>query len=99
VAHLRDPETFYSDHGSDFTSEHSAQVSADLKMVLVFSEPGIPRGRGKIERFFHTVNQRLLCGPPGYTPGGTPPDHAALTASAFEAELERFILDQYHPAP
>jgi Integrase core domain len=70
------PETFYSDHGSDFTSEHSAQVCADLKMVLVFSEPGMPRGRGKIERFFRTVNQRLLCGLPGYTPGGAPPDGA-----------------------
>jgi putative transposase len=52
------PETFYSDHGSDFTSEHLAQVSVDLKMVLVFSEPGMPRGRGKIERFFRTINQR-----------------------------------------
>jgi putative transposase len=93
------PETFYSDHGSDFTSAHLAQVSADLKMVLVFSEPGMPRGRGKIERFFRTVNQRLLCGLPGYTPGGTPPGPAVLTASAFEAELERFILDQYHQQP
>jgi putative transposase len=43
------PETFYSNHGSDFTSEHLAQVSADLKMVLVFSAPGMPRRHGKIE--------------------------------------------------
>ena len=35
----------------------------------------------------------------GYTPGGTPPAHAVLTASAFEAELERLILDQYHQQP
>jgi putative transposase len=50
------PETFYTDHGSDFTSEHLEQVSADLEISLVFSEPGMPRGRGKIERFFRTVN-------------------------------------------
>lgn len=34
------PETFYTDHGSDFTSQHLEQVSADLKMALVFSMPG-----------------------------------------------------------
>jgi putative transposase len=93
------PALFYSDHGSDFTSDHLEQVSAALEMALVFSEPGMPRGRGKIERFFRTVNQMLLCGLPGYTPAGLPPDHAILTVSAFEAELQRFILDQYHQRP
>jgi putative transposase len=93
------PETFYTDHGSDFTSEHLEQVSADLEIALVFSEPGMPRGRGKIERFFRTINQMLLCGLPGYTPAGVPPQHAVLTMSAFEAELQRFLLDQYHQHP
>ena len=68
-------------------------------MALVFSEPGMPRGRGKIERFFRTVNQMLLCGLPGYTPAGLPSDHAVLTVSAFEAKLQHFILDQYHQRP
>ena len=93
------PATFYTDHGSDFTSHHLEQVSAELQMALVFSEPGMPRGRGKIERFFRTVNQRLLCGLPGYTPAGPPPAQAVFTVSAFEAELQRFILDQYHQEP
>jgi putative transposase len=93
------PATFYSDNGSDFTSEHLEQVSIDLKMSLVFSEPDMPRGRGKIERFFRTVNQMLLCGLPGYTPAGLPPDHAVLSVTAFEAKLEQFILDQYHQEP
>jgi putative transposase len=70
------PATFYTDHGSDFTSAHLEQVSADLAMSLVFSEPGIPRGRSKLERFFRTVNQRLLGGLPGDTPAGLPSDHA-----------------------
>jgi putative transposase len=90
------PDVFYSDHGSDFTSNHLLQVSADLNMSLVFSEPGMPRGRGKIERFFRTVSQRLLCGLPGYTPAGKPAEHAALSDTAFASQLERFILDQYH---
>jgi putative transposase len=93
------PARFYTDCGSDFTSQHLEQVSADLNMVLVFSEPDMPRGRGKIERFFGTVNQMLLCGLPGYTPAGLPPDHAILSVAAFEAELGRFILDQYHQTP
>jgi putative transposase len=93
------PATFSSDHGSDFTSAHLEQVSADLKMSLVFSEPGMPRGRGKIERFFRTVNQMLLCALPGYTPAGMPPDHAILPVSAFEAKLQQFILEQYHQRP
>ncbi|MBZ0185471.1 MAG: transposase family protein, partial [Candidatus Obscuribacterales bacterium] len=46
------PDEFYVDHGSDFTSRHIEQVSADLKVGLSFSLVGEPRGRGKIERFF-----------------------------------------------
>lgn len=45
------PSRFYADHGSDFTSTHLEQVSSDLQMALVFSQPGMPRGRGRIERF------------------------------------------------
>ncbi|EPN1172472.1 DDE-type integrase/transposase/recombinase, partial [Listeria innocua] len=43
------PRIFYTDHGSDFTSQHLEQVSADLKIELKFSKVGVPRGRGKIE--------------------------------------------------
>jgi putative transposase len=68
-------------------------------MSLVFSEPGMPRGRGKIERFFRTINQMLLCALPGYTPASMPPEHAILPVSAFEAKLQQFILDEYHHRP
>lgn len=66
------PDTFYTDHGSDFTSQHMEQVSADLKMELVFSIAGAPRGRGRIERFFETVNLMFLLSQPGYAPEGAP---------------------------
>ena len=62
------PEIFYTDHGSDFTSHHLEQVAADLKIRLVFSGVGRPRGRGKIERFFEGVSQVLLPRLPGYAP-------------------------------
>jgi putative transposase len=93
------PATFYTDHGSDFTSHHLEQVSADLHMVLVFSEAGMPRGRGRIERFFRTLNQMLLCDLPGYAPAGAPPGTTLLTLPEFETHLQRFILEQYHQRP
>ena len=55
------PDILYTDNGSDFTSQHLEQVGVDLKIRLVFSIPGKPRGRGRIERFFSTVNEMFLC--------------------------------------
>jgi putative transposase len=90
------PETFYTDHGSDFTSQHMEQVAADLKMTLVFSTKGMPRGRGKMERFFQTVNQMLLGSLPGYAPEGAPPPACRLLSLAeLETRLHAFILDEY----
>ena len=91
------PEVFYTDHGSDFTSRHLEQVGADLQMRLVFSTPGMPRGRGRIERFFRTVNQRFLCELPGYAPDGHPPARAAsLTLDEFDGLFRHFLLRDYH---
>lgn len=90
------PETFYTDHGSDFTSHHIEQVALDLRMVLVFSEPGMPRGRGRIERFFNTINQLFLCTLPGYAPNGAPPGASLLTLPELDARLRDFLLDDYH---
>jgi len=48
------PDVLYTDNGSDFRSRHLEQVAADLKIRLVFSTPGQPQGRGRIERFFRS---------------------------------------------
>lgn len=90
------PEIFYTDHGSDFTSRHLEQVAADLKIQLVFSTPGVPRGRGKIERLFRTIEQRLLAALPGYAPPGNARVAPVLTLNAFEMHLRSWLLDQYH---
>jgi putative transposase len=90
------PEVFYTDHGSDFTSKHLEQVSADLKMQLVFSTAGIPRGRGKMERFFATVNQLFLCRLPGYAPAGSGPVKPKLTLGELEDQFREFLLTEYH---
>lgn len=93
------PETFYTDHGSDFTSLHMEQVSADLKMSLIFSMAGQPRGRGRIERFFQTITQLLLCELPGYAPRKSsvpPPTSKLLTLPEFERRFHEFLLTNYH---
>ncbi|NTU82118.1 MAG: DDE-type integrase/transposase/recombinase [Chloroflexales bacterium] len=90
------PERFYTDHGSDFTSQQMEQVSADLRMPLVFSQPGHPRGRGRIERFFQTLTQLWLCQQPGYTPAGSAKAIPSLTLAAFAPRLQAFLLDDYH---
>lgn len=89
------PEILYTDHGSDFTSHHLEQVCLDLKTQLIFSTIGEPRGRGKIERFFRTVNQLLLAKLPGYAPPGHKAPNPVLNFALLEREFESFLLE-YH---
>lgn len=94
------PGILYTDHGSDFTSQHLEQVCADLKIQPIFSQVGQPRGRGRIERFFNTVNQLLLARLPGYAPAGcatqvTP----GLDLQGFTRAFEHFVLHEYHQTP
>jgi putative transposase len=92
------PSVFYTAHGSDFTSQHMEQVAADLKIQLVFSLPGKPRGRGKIERLFNSVNQMCLQALPGYAPRGTPDraEQARLSLPELDAAIGKFLTSDYH---
>jgi putative transposase len=90
------PGTFYTDHGSDFTSNHMEQVSVDLKIRLVFSIPGMPRGRGRVERFFQTVTQLFLHKLPGYALAGKPIQPPRLTLADFDARFKEFLITEYH---
>jgi putative transposase len=91
------PDVLYTDHGSDFTSRHLEQVGADLKIRLVFSMAGKPRGRGRIERFFLTLNEMFLCELDGYAPAGAGVrGKPALTLAELDSRLRSFLLDVYH---
>ena len=91
------PEVLYTDNGSDFRSRHLEQVGADLKIRLIFSIPGRPRGRGRIERFFSTVSEMFLCELDGYAPAGGPVrGKPTLTLADFDARFRTFLLDVYH---
>lgn len=88
------PEKFYTDHGSDFTSVHLEEVSADLKIELVFSRVGMPRGRGKIERFFQSVNTMFLQDLPGYIKNKK--NVRLLSLEELKEYFENWLLTVYH---
>ncbi|MGH3124577.1 MAG: DDE-type integrase/transposase/recombinase, partial [Streptosporangiaceae bacterium] len=92
------PAVFHTGHGSDFTSRHMEQAAADLGMRLVFSLPGQPRGRGKVERYLDTINQMCLAALPGYAPRGTRDraGQARLGLAELDAALGEFIVNVYN---
>ena len=90
------PSTLYSDNGKDFRSKHIEQVAADLKIQLKHSTPDKPQGKGRIERFFQTVNQLLLMDLSGYSPSNKPCSVGTLTLEEFTLLFEEFIVEEYH---
>jgi putative transposase len=54
------PRSVYLDNGSAFSSKPLMRACATLGIRLIHSRPGLPEGRGKIERFFRTVRDQFL---------------------------------------
>lgn len=54
------PRYIYVDNGSAFVDSWLLRACAKLGIKLVHSTPGRPQGRGKIERFFRTVNGEFV---------------------------------------
>ncbi len=90
------PDVLYVDHGTDFTSTHIAQVAADLRMRLIHSAVARPQGRGKVERFFGTVNTELLADMPGRLASGGPVTPPRLTLSELDAAIRSFVTGRYN---
>ncbi|MEU4711088.1 Mu transposase C-terminal domain-containing protein [Nocardia salmonicida] len=90
------PEILYVDHGSDFTSDHLTQVAADLKFQIVHSTVARPQGRGKIERFFGTINTELLTELPGHLIRGKPVTAPTLSLRQLDEAIGRFLTTTYH---
>lgn len=91
------PERLYTDRGADFTSRRLEQVAADLRIKLAFSLPYKPRGRGKIERFFGTVESMFISGLPGQVAGGEPSSGSLLDLPRFEELFREWLLEVYQP--
>jgi len=56
------PKRLYTDNGAAFRSQHLRMVAAKLGIALPHTPPYVPRGRGKIERFFRSLREGLLTG-------------------------------------
>jgi transposase InsO family protein len=54
------PRKLYVDNGSAFRSHHLQHTCALLGIVLIYSRPYQPEGRGKIERWFRNVREGFL---------------------------------------
>ncbi|MDF9408138.1 DDE-type integrase/transposase/recombinase [Pelotomaculum isophthalicicum JI] len=52
------PEVFYCDNAKVFRSRHMKRIAAELGFSVKHSRPGIPQGRGRIERWFRTVAEK-----------------------------------------
>jgi putative transposase len=93
------PDVLYVDHGSDFTSIHLEQVAVALRIEIIHSTVGRPQGRGKIERFFGTINTELLPQLAGRLIKGRPTSAPALSLSELDAAIAAFIVGVYHKRP
>jgi len=54
------PVRLYVDNGSAFRTRHLEYTTASLGIALIHARPYQPQGKGKIERFFRTVQTQFL---------------------------------------
>ena len=85
------PDVLYVDHGSDFTSHHLDRTAVELHIRLIHSTVARPQGRGKIERFFGTVNTELLTTLPGHLGPGSRPPTPTLDLSTLDHAIGEFV--------
>lgn len=85
------PDVLHVDHGSDFTSHHLEYTAVALKIRLIYSTVGRPQGRGKIERFFGTINTELLARLPGRLAAGSRSPEPKLTLAELDRAIGEFI--------
>jgi putative transposase len=93
------PDVLHVDHGSDFTSLHLEQASADLRIRLIYSAVARPQGRGKIERLFRTINTELLPELPGNLHNGKPASPPRLSLAELDAAIGTYIVSTYNARP
>lgn len=93
------PDILQVDHGGDFASRRLERVVADLGIGLVFSGVARPQGRGKVERFFGTLNTELLPELPGHLVEGRPETAKALPLSELDAAVGAYVTQTYNLRP
>ncbi len=85
------PDVLHVDHGSDFTSHHLDRTAIELRIRIIHSTVGRPQGRGKMERFFRTINTELLTTLPGHIGPGSRSPRPGLDLAALDQAIGAFI--------
>jgi putative transposase len=89
------PDRFYSDRGTDFKSHRIENIAAELSIKLSKGRPYKPQGKGKIERFFESVNQLLMSELPGFTPEYSSPTEPGMTIQQLQATFQEWLIAEY----
>ncbi len=80
----------YTDHGSAFVSVQTRRILDTLGVILVHSQVGRPRGRGKIERFFRTAREQFFA----------PLDATEVTSiEQLDRRFHAWLQSEYHRSP
>lgn len=90
------------DNGRDFKSRDLREALAEIGIIREAMPNETPWFKGSIERYFRTVNQRLLKGTPGYTFSNVlqlgdydAQKNAVISLSAFLEIFHVFMVDIY----
>jgi putative transposase len=96
------PDMLVVDNGKEFHSLDLADACDQLKVQIQYCPPGEPWYKGKIERFFRTLNQRLIHELPGTTFGKSykiaeydPTKHAVVDFAVLQEVIHTWIVDVY----
>ena len=96
------PETIVVDNGPEFYSRDFEDACLQLGIVIQYHPPKNPNYKGIIERFFRTLNQKLLHNQPGTTFSNIfdrkdydPKKNAVISLSALIEIVHIFIVDVY----
>lgn len=99
------PHAAWVDKGPQFISKHMIQIARDFKFDLHECTPyhkgeqGAPQQKGRVERFFRTLNQELWSTLPGYVHSNpqerNPHAKAELTLKQLVAKFQEY-LTSYH---
>jgi putative transposase len=97
------PEVLVVDNGPEFYSKDFRDACRQLGIVDMYNPPKNPHYKASIERYFGTMNRRLLHRQPGTTFSNIldkkdydPKKNALISFGAFMEMLHIWIVDVYH---
>jgi len=97
------PETVVVDNGKEFHSTHLEEACLDLGVLIQYAPIRLARYKGSVERFFGTLNTRLLHQQPGTSFSNIfdkgdydPAKNAIIDMKTLNEVLHVWIVDDYH---